>query len=183
MFYDNVNGFNMTRQFSRFIAFGCMIILITVPIIAIYYLINIDQFAEISKKSIGIAIQWQTVTNAQWYGLWLLTAITLSIGLLGLYYLRRAFSNFAKGELFNHRNSQDLRLFSKLLFVQAFAKPLSLTISGILLSMNHPSGQKILTVIFGSNEIKVIALAMILWVMSDLLVKGSKLESENKQFI
>jgi len=49
--------------------------------------------------------------------------------------------------------------------------------------MNHSAGQKILSVSFGSDEAKVIALAMILWVMSDLLVIASKLESENKQFI
>jgi len=49
--------------------------------------------------------------------------------------------------------------------------------------MNHPAGQKMLSVSFGSDEVKVIALAMILWVMSDLLVKGCKLENENKLFI
>jgi actin-like ATPase involved in cell morphogenesis len=49
--------------------------------------------------------------------------------------------------------------------------------------MNHPAGQKILSISFGSDEIKVIALAMILWVMSDLLVIGNKLDSENKQFV
>lgn len=36
---------------------------------------------------------------------------------------------------------------------------------------------------FGSNEIKVIALAMILWVTSILSVEGGKLETENKQFV
>jgi hypothetical protein len=70
-----------------------------------------------------------------------------------------------------------------LLFAQALAKPLCFSIYSVLLSINHPAGQKILSVSFGSDEVKVIALAMILWVMSDLLFKGSKLESENKQFI
>ncbi len=173
----------MTRQFSRLIALGCMVILITAPIIALYFLINIDQFADIARNNIALPIQWQTVSDMQWYSLWLLTVIYFSIGLVGLYFLRRAFSNFAKGQLFNHSNSRDLRLFSILLFAQALAKPLHFSISSMLLSMNHPAGQKVLSVFFGSDEVKVIALAMILWVMSDLLVRGSKLESENKQFI
>ncbi len=173
----------MTRQFSRLIALGCMVILITAPIIALYFLINIDQFADIARNNIALPIQWQTVSDMQWYSLWLLTVIYVAIGLAGLYYLRRAFSNFAKGQLFNTSNSRDLRLFSILLFAQALAKPLYFSISSVLLSINHPAGQKILSVSFGSDEVKVIALAMILWVMSDLLFKGSKLESENKQFI
>jgi hypothetical protein len=160
-----------------------MVILITAPIIALYFLINIDQFADIARNNIALPIQWQTVSDMQRYSLWLLTVIYVAIGLAGLYYLRRAFSNFAKGQLFNTSNSRDLRLFSILLFAQALAKPLHFSISSVLLSLNHPAGQKMLTVSFGSDEVKVIALAMILWVMSDLLFKGSKLESENKQFI
>lgn len=173
----------MTQLFSRLIALGCLAILITFPIFALYFLFNIELFSALAKSNIGLPIQWQTVSDIQWYSLWLLTAIYTATGLIGLYFLRRAFSNFAKGELFNKINSCDLRLFSILLFVQVLAKPLHLSLSSVLLSINHPAGQKILSVSFGSDEIKVIALAMILWVMSDLLVKGSKIESENKQFI
>ncbi len=173
----------MTRQFSRLIAFGCMAILITTPFIALYFLINIELFSAMARSNLGLPIQWQTVSDIQWYSLWLLTALYVATGLAGLYFLRRAFSNFAKGQLFNHSNSRNLRLFSILLFAQALAKPLHFFISSMLLSMNHPAGQKMLSVSLGSDEVKVIALAMILWVMSDLLVKGSKLESENKQFI
>jgi len=173
----------MTQQFSRLIALGCMLTLITVPFIALYFLINIELFAAIVRNNLDLPVQWQTVTDTQWYSLWLLTVFYVAIGLSGLYYLRRAFSNFAKGQLFNQSNSRDLRQFSILLFAQALAKPLHFAISSVLLSLNHPAGQKILSVSFGSDEVKVIALAMILWVMSDLLVRGCKLESENKQFI
>ncbi|MEE9346320.1 MAG: DUF2975 domain-containing protein [Methylococcales bacterium] len=173
----------MTQQFSRLIALGCIAILIMAPFIALYFLINIELFAVMARSNLGLPMQWQTVSDIQWYSLWLLTVFYVATGLAGLYFLRRAFSNFAKGQLFNHSNSRDLRLFSILLFAQALAKPLHFSISSMLLSMNHPAGQKILSVSFGSDEVKVIALAMILWVMSDLLVRSSKLESENKQFI
>lgn len=173
----------MIQQFSRVIAFGCLAILITAPFIALYFLINIDVFADIAKKNINLPIQWHTVSEMQWYSLWFLTCLYTAIGLVGLYFLRRAFSNFAKGELFSFNNSRDLRFFSIFLFAQALAKPLHFSLSSILLSINHSVGQKMLSVSFGSNEIKVIALAMILWIMSDLLVRGSKLENENKQFI
>ncbi len=173
----------MTRKFSQLIALGCMAMLITVPFIALYFLINIELFATMARNNLGLPIQWQTVSDMQWYSLWLLTVFYVATGLAGLYFLRRAFSNFAKGQLFNHSNSRDLRLFSILLFAQALARPLLFSITSMLLSLNHPAGQKMLSVSIGSNEVEVIALAMILWVMSDLLVRGCKLENENKQFI
>lgn len=173
----------MTKQFSQLIALGCMVLLTATPFFSLYFLINIELFATMTRSNLGLTIEWQTVTDIQWYSLWLLTTFYIAIGLAGLYFLRRAFSNFAKGQLFNHSNSRDLRLFSILLFAQALAKPLHFSISSVLLSLNHPPGQKMLSVSFGSNEVIVIALAMMLWVISDLLVQGSKLETENKQFI
>jgi hypothetical protein len=173
----------MTRVFSQLIALGCMAILIAAPVAALYYLINIELFATMVRSNLNLPIQWQTVSAMQWHSLWLLTFFYIAPGVISLYFLRRTFSNFAKGELFNRRNSRDLRIFSAFLFVQALAKPLHFSISSILLSMNHPAGQQMLSISLGSDEIKVIALAMILWVMSDLLVSADKLENENKQFV
>lgn len=173
----------MTRYFSLLIAWGCLAVLILAPAAFFFFLIDIEAFAALAKRTLGLPIQWRSVTTGQWYGLWLLTALYLSVGLSGLVFLRRAFVGFARGELFTRNNSRDLRRFSIFLFAQALAKPLHLALSSVLLSWNHPAGQKMLSISLGSSEIKVIALAMILWVMSDLLVKASALEHENKQFI
>lgn len=173
----------MTRQFSLLIAWGCLAILVVTPITAGYLFIDLQVFASLAKDNLKLPIQWHTVTSDQWQVLWLLSALYIAIGLFGLYFLRRAFIHFARGELFNQSNSRDLRLFSILLFIQALAKPLHLALSSLLLSWNHPAGQKMLSISMGSDEVKTVALAIILWVMSELLVKGSKLEDENKQFI
>jgi len=173
----------MTRRFSLLIAWGCTAILLVMPLALVYFLIDIDTFATLARSNLELPIQWQSVTTGQWYGFWLLSALYVAIGLAGFYFLRRAFANFARGELFNQNNSRDLRLFSVFLFAQALARPLHYALSSVLLSLNHPAGQKMLSISLGSGEIEVISLAMILWVMSDLLVKGSQLESENKQFI
>lgn len=173
----------MTRHFSLLIAWGCLAVIVMVPMVALYFLVDIGAFASLAKRTLALPIQWQSVTLGQWYGLWVLTAFYVSLGLSGLYFLRRAFAHFSSGELFTQHNSRDLRLFSILLFAQAVAKPLHFALSSLLLSLNHPAGQKMLSISLGGGEVKVIALAMILWVMSDLLVKAGSLESENKQFV
>lgn len=173
----------MNRLFSLLIAYGCAAAIIAAPLAALYFLTDIGQFAALARSSLALPIQWHTVSDTQWYSLWLLSVAYLAIGVVGLYFLRRTFTNFANGELFTPRNSQDLRRFAILLFAQGLAKPLHFSLCSVLLSLNHAADQKMLSVSVGSAEIKVIALAMMLWVISDLLVKASQLDNENKQFI
>ncbi len=173
----------MSRKLSLVIAWACLCLLVIAPMAALYFLLRLDEFADLAKANIGLPIQWWTVSDGQWYSLWVLTAVYLSIGLAGLFFLRRAFANFANGELFNLSNSRDLRRFSVLLVAQALAMPLHLSLSSVLLSLNHPAGERMLSISIGSNELKVIGVALILWVMSDLLVEGGRLHAENQQFI
>ncbi|MBN7819823.1 DUF2975 domain-containing protein [Bowmanella yangjiangensis] len=173
----------MSRHCSMLIAWGCMLLLVIAPAASIYYLFDLGSFAHLARQSLNLPIQWQSVVSWQWYGVWGITVLYLGVGLVGLHYLRRAFSNFARGELFTLDNSRYLRVFAVLLLIQAVVKPLHFALSSLLLSWNHPPGQKVLSFMLGSAEVKVLVLAMILWVMSDLLVKGCQLDNENKQFV
>lgn len=157
--------------------------LVLVPATLVFLLFNIESFAGFVKTSLDMPIQWQTVASWQWYCAWGFMLIYLSIGMLGLYCLGKAFNNFAKGEMFNLSNSKNLKRFAILLFVQLATKPIFLALTSVLLSINHPAGDKLLSITFGSQDIGRAALAMILWVMSDLLIKGSKLQNENSQFV
>ena len=173
----------MTRRLSLLISWSCAALLILVPTVAVFFLVDLDSFGRFVRNSIGLHIQWNTVSDQQWYALWALMALYVSIGLVGLFFLRRAFANFAIGELFNPANSRDLRRFSMLLLVQALVTPLHFALSSVLLSLNHPAGQKMLSISFGSNELRAIGVGLVLWVMSNLLVEGSKLQTENREFV
>jgi len=177
------NIFTMSRRFSFLISLGCITTIAVASLAALCMLFNIDWFADLAKSNLDFRMQWPTVQQWQWYSLWALTTVYLSIGLIGLYFLHCAFSNIATGELFNLSNSLNIRRFAILLIVQGLAGPLYFSLSSILLSINHPAGEKMLYVAFGSNEIFSLALALIFWVLSDLLVMGSKLQSENQQFV
>lgn len=173
----------MTRRLSLTIAWGATALLILLPLAALYGLANLEAFANLARDEWDLPVQWATVTASQWYGLWALMVAYLAIGALGLYFLRRAFLNFAAGELFNGANSRDLKRFSGLLLLQACAMPLYVGLASLLLSMNHPPGEAFLSLSFGSNEVKAIAVGLVLWVLSDLLVEGARLQQENRQFV
>ena len=173
----------MTRRISVLISWGCLVTIVLTLIGALSLLFNMDWFASLAKDNFAVRIIWSTVSQWQWIVFWVLTLLFMSIGLVGLYFLHKAFAKFAKGELFNLHNSLNIRRFAIFLLVQSAAKPIYYALSSVLLSLNHPAGEKVLAITFGSNEIKTVALAMTLWVVSDLLVEGSKLQSENRQFI
>lgn len=173
----------MTRNLSLLITWACTALLIVVPLIALYYLASLETFARHMMMSIHMPIRWDTVTTGQWYGLWGLMLTYVSIGLYGLFHLRRAFSRFASGSLFDLSNSRDLKTFSIFLLLQTLVLPLHYAATSVLLSLNHPAGQKMLSLSFGSNELRAIGVALVLWVLSNLLVEACKLDSENRQFI
>ncbi|MEO1245951.1 MAG: DUF2975 domain-containing protein [Pseudomonadota bacterium] len=173
----------MTRRFSLLISWSCTALLIAIPLAALYFLLSIHAFAALAANNLGLAIEWDTVVSWQWYALWGVTFVYMAIGLAGLYFLRRPFANFARGELFNLANSRDLHRFSILLFLQALAKPVHFALSSVLLSANHGAGNKMLSISFGSSEVRMIALALVFWVVSNLLIEGGKLQAENRQFV
>ncbi len=173
----------MHRIFCLLVTWSCLLTLVIVPVAAVYLFVDIDTFAALARNNLRLSIQWGTVTTAQWWGLWFITALHLGVGVWGLFFLRRAFVNFSRGEFFNQSNSRDLRRFSVLLFIQAFTRPLHTALASVLLSWNHPPGQKMLALSFGSGEVQTIILAVILWVICDLLVRGGELEQENQQFV
>jgi heme A synthase len=154
-----------------------------IPVAALYFAIDIDAFASVARGSLPLPIQWQTVASGQLYGLWALTAAYLSIGVIALYYLFRAFRQFADGAWFTADNSRSLKRFAILLFAQACLQPIYGGAASVILSLNHPAGQKVLSLSIGSNELRTIAIAMILWVVSEILLKGRALEDENKAFV
>lgn len=173
----------MSRRFPLLISWGCIAIILFATLFVFWSLFNISWFANLAESNLGLPILWATVEKTQWYALWFLTSLYILIGLFGLFYLYRAFANIAKGELFNLSNSSNIRRFSILLFAHVIAKPIYFALSSVLLSLNHPAGEKMLSVSFGSQQLLTLGLAMILWVTSDLLITGCRLQSENQQFI
>lgn len=173
----------MTRTLSLMISRTTTALLVVLPVVALYFLFDIDAFAAFTRNSIGLPIQWNTVVSWQWYFLWAVTALYLSVGLLALYFLRRPFARFADGEMFNLENSRDLQRFAGLLLAQGLLGPVQNAVSSVILSANHPAGMKMLSISLGSNELKLVGVAAIVWVMSRLLIEGYDLQSENRQFV
>ncbi len=173
----------MTQQFARLVAWTCAGLILIQAGLLLYGLTNIAAFAELTQSVLPLPIQWGTVQVGQWYGLLAITVLTSLPGIVGLFVLRRPFINFARGELFNRANSADLRRFAVLLIVHALLRPVHLALASVVLSVNHPPGQKVLSLSVGSHELQAIGLALVFWVIASLLLEGARLQAENRQFV
>ena len=161
----------------------CAVFLVFLPVMALYLLFNLEFFAVLAAKNLALPIIWASVSQQQWLFMWFLSVLHLSLAWLGVYFLRKAFARFSRGEFFNQSNCKCLRLFAIFLLLQSLMSPFLNAIYSVLLSWNHPPGEKLLVLSYGSPDIKLIALAMIFWVISDLLVRATNIDRENKQFI
>ncbi len=173
----------MLKKFSQVIAWGSAVLMLCIPLFAVYLVIDISRFSAFIHGGLKLPIQWQTVEPWQLYGLWFVSVCFWAIAVAALYFLRRAFSAFAKGELFTAENSQSIRVFAVLVFAQAVSKPLQAAIASVLLSLNHPEGQRMLSITLGSDTVQTIGLSMILWIVAEILIAAHHLENENKQFV
>lgn len=173
----------MNRYISQVVYLGAMGMMALLAGLGVYLLLDQQFLAEMTRQYSGLPVLWHTVDSWQWYSLGVLTGVYLGIGVAGLYFLGRAFRRFAGGEFFSLANSLDLRRFAALLFAYGIAKPLHFTLCGLLLSANHPAGQKMLSVSLGSSEIMLVGAALIFWVVSNLLVHGCQLQAENRLFV
>ncbi len=173
----------MVKLFSQLIAWGSAFAMICVPVYGVYLVLDISRFSALLYEANRLPIQWQTVESWQLYLLWFVAALVWALAIAALYYLNRAFTAFAKGEFFNLANSRAIRFFAVLVFAQAIAKPIQLAIASVVLSINHPEGQRMLSLSVGSDTLQTIGLSMILWIVGELLVAAHQLENENQQFV
>ena len=161
----------------------CTLWLVVLPVGVLYLLFDIERFAAYATAGLAQPIRWYSVTDGQWYGLWALTTVYLGIGYAGVVYLRKAFSSFANGHWFDVRNSRNLRRFAILLMIQGVAKPVHFAVSSVVLSLHHPPGDKVLSISLGSNELILAGAGLVMWVLADLLIEGTKAAAENRQFV
>lgn len=173
----------MSKRISQLICWICLTTIFVASTAILISPFKLYLFARFARSNLEVPILWNTVATWQWYGLWVLTVIVVFISLVGVYFLYKAFKGFASGELFNLESSINLRRFSIILLLQVVLKPLYISIAGILLSINHPAGQKVLIISLGSEQVSSLVLGLIIWVLGDMLVAGHSLQAENRQFV
>lgn len=171
------------QSLSRILSMLSLLPIVGIPIMWVYFLWKIDEFAEVILTNAGFSIQWSTVETYQLYIVCLSKAAVGMILVWGLLSLRKVFIAFTNGQIFVHQNILYIKHFSATLIFTAITGVLTTILASVILSLNHPAGQKTLSISIGGQEIWIMMIGLTFWLIAKILRKASLLENENKQFV
>lgn len=171
------------EKLSRSLNVLFLIPLIGLPCMWVYFFIDISVFKSIVEAKMGNLIIWNTVELWQLYLLCLMLFLNCLILLWGLVNLRMSFRAFAKSEVFVDSNIFYIKQFSLSLVVFSIINTFSYSIASVLLSVNHPPGQKVLSIQINSTSIGVLLIGLVFWLIAKILLKARDLELDNNAIV
>lgn len=168
---------------SRILSVLSVLPLIGIPSMWVYFLWRIDAFSEITKANAAFSIQWNTVDPYQLYIVCLIQSAVSMILVWGIYSLRKVFLAFSNGEIFVYENILHIKRFSATLILTGIGTVLTTTLASVILSLNHPAGQKTLAISIGGQQIWIMMIGLTFWLIAKILREASLLKNENNQFV
>jgi hypothetical protein len=112
-----------------------------------------------------------------------LAAIPLSLALIGFFAVQRLFHGFSSGDILTPESGRRLKRIG--LIVTALG-PLTIVIraiASVVVSLPNPSGERMLAVGFGSNDVTTVIAGMLLIVLGWTLEEAARVADENRQFV
>lgn len=180
----SMQNISKIQTLSQVMSYFCTLLIVALPCWTIWFWLNIDQFvAALSSARPNVLIDMQYI---QTYQLALVMFISLSaVGLMmfGLWHLQRLFALFRTGTFFTSRAVSHLHVFTMVLFISAFMKPVVTALISLILTIGNPPGQKSLVLEFGSSDVSSIFIAGTLMVITWIMKEGQRLATENAEFV
>jgi hypothetical protein len=160
-----------------------MLPIIALPALLIYFLFNIPDFQFVAQSNLNVTIQWNTVEDGQWYVTILISMLPSMLLVWGLIHLRKVFVSFSKEEFFIKDNIYSIKRFSFSLMLSSILQLCSLAAVSVILSLNHPAGQKILAVQVESQHFFIFFIGLVFWVIAKILTIARQTHIENQSFV
>ncbi|QDU10097.1 DUF2975 domain-containing protein [Gimesia aquarii] len=113
----------------------------------------------------------------------LLTAIMISPAYWGLFSLRRFLAACSTEDYLTLQNSRDLKRFAFGLMGTALISPITGAVLSVILTLHRPAGQKMLAINISSNQIILVAIGGLLFILANLLKRASLIADENAQIV
>jgi hypothetical protein len=106
--------------------------------------------------------------------------IPTGVAIFGLFYLMRLFELYEKGQIFGSANVRCFRNLSRVLIVWSGVGIVYRALLGVVLTLHHPPGQRILSLSFGSPDLTALLLGGILAVIAWVMEEGQQLQEDQE---
>ena len=177
------------RRMARFcncFACLCMGFAVLWPGLTVHALLGASPGELLQRVGLaGSAQTWGGSTYTTWQHIKVLLVLTLPAALTGLALAQmgQGFRWLAHGEVYWLRAHAALRRFAGWTVLACLAGPLAGTLATVLLTLNHPSGQKQLALAVSSMQFQSLLMAALVWVFAHLLLRAHAIAEENRQFV
>lgn len=168
---------------SQFMAWGCVAIMVTLPVALAVYWSNVSTTELAVQGSLpSLAIQqplkvWQRLAAGITMG------VPLAFMLAGVWQARRCFLHFAQGLVFTSQVARYLRNVAGFMALAAVAAVVCGAATSAILTWTNAPGTRQLSIAFGSNHIFTLFFAALVWMLGDVIAKGRALVEENEGFV
>lgn len=181
------------QKMSKYILFSIKIFIIIIPISIIMSWLFIDSpfltylieqgflFDPVVSPTGSIYLN-----NVSWANLSKLMGCTSTLiqalpGLLSLYFLKKLFANYAKGDIFNVTNAKYFNQIAWLFFWHALlAKPLGEGLAVTAVTLSNAPGKRYFAMGFGTPNLEALFYGVLIIIVSWVMLEASKLYDEQK---
>lgn len=171
------------RTVSSLLQLACTAYLFGAPLLWLLVWLNFETLGP----------QWGAVSNLplqpEFIGVWnkllgaTITLIPILLMIRGVHHLKKLFVEFRQGELFSESGAAHLHVFAKMLFITMLIAPFMGALLSIVLTMNHPAGERAVVFSIGSANLSQLFIAGTLFAITWTLREGYRLRQENEAFV
>lgn len=155
--------------------------LILKPLLAIAIWLNFDSLAGSIESSPGLQMEYVGSINLL-LG-FLVNCIPMGLMLYGVWHLRQLFGLYTTGMLFTPANAKHLHTFAAMLLITVVTSPIIDILQSVVLTMNHPEGERSLSINLSSADLTTLFLAGVMFAIAWIMREGHRLAEENAEFI
>ncbi len=168
---------------SRFMQYICLAAIIGLPVFMAVFWYNFHVFFDDIAQQQGIVIQpdyvgpWNIVLG------FVCSMLPMGIVMYGLWRLKALFALYQQAAFFTQANVRHLRAFSLALFANVLISPLAGALVSVVVTMNHPPGERALSISLGSGQLSTAFVAGVFLLVSAIMVEGRKLADDNAEIV
>lgn len=158
-----------------------VISIVIVPIYYVSYWFLLNQYPLMSDSPSSI-VAHQLSIEIQAVG-FISSLLPLSALMYLLFNLIKLFSLYKQGIVFSLKHVSLFKKTSKLLIIWVFLSIIYESVKSVLFSWGNPVGERVLSVSFGSEQLTVLIVATLVYLIAWVIDEGRELAEENQMVI
>jgi len=174
---------NRVRRLSRWMVRACWCLLVLLPLgLVVYAWFGSDEAFLRHANLLSHALLAPPSTG-QWVAAGAVLSLPLWLLLVGVWHAKACFARFAQGQVFTAEAAAGLRRMAGWVAAAALAALIGSVLASVILTLHHPSGQRMVALGIGSDHLVTLFFSALVWLMADVIGQGQMLADENQGFV